>query len=374
MPDRILFVVSSVTGNQLTRAYPFADLLLQEGRTIEIIGPGRENKDTYIKDPRMDILPIPRLPFRDRIKWIGNRIAQCDIVCVSKPCWWGTLSAAIAKHADKKLIFDIDDDDLRTWAFDIRTDVRRVGVRRTLSYLPNGLIIKINFSSRRLADRLLVASTFLKHRYGGEIVYVPVDERIFHGKPKEVPGDKIIMYAGAIRAHKGIETLIDSFRLVRDKVPDAKLYLVGPIERSLLSWGVIKKKIKDIPDVVCPGFQPTQTIPDWLAKADCLVIPSPDNPIHRAQSPVKLMYYMGSGRPIIATPVGEVPLILRQEESALMVPPEDPVSMSDSIVRILTSPDLSKRLGDTARIEFLDRYCSGANRDRIEKLFSFDKS
>ncbi len=367
----VLFVVSSVTGNQLTRAYPFASLLAQGGRKVEIIGPAKTGSGLYIEDSNFEIRPIPRLSLRSRTRWLSGKVSRYDIVCVSKPCWEGTLAAVMAKRMGKMLIFDIDDDDPRNWFFDLRTDAGRIGPKGIAARLPEAVVIQVNFSMRVIADRLTVASHALRRKYGGQVVYVPIPSRIFEGQTRDIPGDKIVMYAGAIRAHKGIETLIEAFTLAKSQVPEAKLYLVGPIHEDSISWEGMSRRIDRVNDIFCPGFQPIQAIPKWLSKADCLVLPNPDNPIHRAQSPVKLMYYMGAHRPIVTTPVGEIPLIL-DEGSALFVPPDDPQSMSEAIVRVLSDPGLSRKLADASNRIFLERHCAEVMHDGIEEIYSLE--
>jgi glycosyltransferase involved in cell wall biosynthesis len=365
----VIFLVSSVTGNQLTRAYPFASLLKKKDRNVKIIGPGRTDRDVYIQDPELEIQRIPKTSISGRVEWIRDQISDYDVLCVCKPCLEGTIAAALAKRLGKKLVYDIDDDDLRTWFFDMNQDAKRLGLLRSMENLPDGLAIGINFRARILADRILVASEFLRRRFGGEVVYVPVSGSIYH-RP-DIPGKKIVMYAGAIRAHKGIELLIDAYSLIRERVPRASLYLVGPVEKTSRSWRIIQARIKGLPGVHLPGKQPIQSIPEWLSKADCLVIPSPNNPIHRAQSPVKLMYYMASGRPIVSTQVGEVPIILENGRSGILTEDESPKSLADSISKVLESPQLSRSLAMQARDDFLARFSSEATADRIDSLFSF---
>jgi hypothetical protein len=48
--------------------------------------------------------------------------------------------------------------------------------------------------------------------------------------------------------------------------------------------------------------------------------------------------------------------------------------MSEAIVRILTQPELSRRLAEKSNRAFLERYCTDVMRDRIEGLYSIDSS
>ncbi len=370
MEPSVLFIVSSVTGNQLTRAYPFASALAKLGRKVEIVGPGDPGKDLYVKDPEIEIRRVPDLSLRGKLQWISQKVAGYDVICVTKPCFEGTIAAFAAKRQKKFLVYDLDDDDPRNWLFDVVDDARKFGLRSTLRYIPSAVAIMVNFSCRVLADRISVASHELKRRYGGTVMYVPVDASIFSDVDPVPPGDGVVMYTGAIRAHKGIETLIEAFKRVKEQLPSAKLYLVGPYDEGSYSWRVLKRLMNDVTDIYLTGLQPIQTMPSWLSKADCLVLPLPDNPVHRAQTPVKLLFYMASRRPIVATSVGEVTKLLRDGESALVVPPEDPVSMSKAIVRLLSSRELSVRLAHRALEEFLRSHDLASNRVKLLQFFS----
>ena len=53
---------------------------------------------------------------------------------------------------------------------------------------------------------------------------------------------------------------------------------------------------------------------------------------------------MAASLPIVATAVGGVPEIVENNESALLVPANDPPAMAAAIVRLLTDRNLAERL------------------------------
>lgn len=69
--------------------------------------------------------------------------------------------------------------------------------------------------------------------------------------------------------------------------------------------------------------------------------------------------YLAAGRALVASRVGVVPEILRDEEHALLVPAGDADALADVLARLLADPGRRARLGEAGRRLFLERY-SGA--------------
>jgi glycosyltransferase involved in cell wall biosynthesis len=73
--------------------------------------------------------------------------------------------------------------------------------------------------------------------------------------------------------------------------------------------------------------------------ADVFALPS-----HSEGSPNVLLEAMAANVPIVATTVGGVPEIVQHNESALLVPSNDPPHLTSAIANLLTDKDLSRRL------------------------------
>ena len=58
---------------------------------------------------------------------------------------------------------------------------------------------------------------------------------------------------------------------------------------------------------------------------------------------------MASSLPIIATPAGDVPAMIRDGHTGVMVPPENAALLASAIVALLRNPAERKRLGAAAR-------------------------
>jgi glycosyltransferase involved in cell wall biosynthesis len=108
-------------------------------------------------------------------------------------------------------------------------------------------------------------------------------------------------------------------------------------------------------------------MPAYLAACDVLVSP------HGRQadggeffgSPTKLFEYMAMGRPIVASAVGQIADVLVDEDSALLVPPDDPPALCGAIVRLVDNACLRVRLGSAARQAAAQRHTWVRNAERV---------
>jgi glycosyltransferase involved in cell wall biosynthesis len=108
-------------------------------------------------------------------------------------------------------------------------------------------------------------------------------------------------------------------------------------------------------------------MPAYLAACDILVSP------HGRQvdggeffgSPTKLFEYMAAGRPIVASAVGQIAETLVDEQSALLVPPDDTNALCHAIVRLVDDACLRARLAQAARRAAEDHHTWRQNAERV---------
>lgn len=72
--------------------------------------------------------------------------------------------------------------------------------------------------------------------------------------------------------------------------------------------------------------------------------------------PMALLEAMAAGRALVATAVGGIPEAVRDGVEALLVPPGDPAALGAALERLATDGELRRRLGESARRRFLERY------------------
>ena len=82
--------------------------------------------------------------------------------------------------------------------------------------------------------------------------------------------------------------------------------------------------------------------------------------MQRRSSPIVLREAFASGRPLIATKVGDVPEIIQGEQNGLMVEPGDSGALAAAILRFLSEPSLAAQ-------------CAAAGLRYAREHFSFDR-
>ncbi len=143
-------------------------------------------------------------------------------------------------------------------------------------------------------------------------------------------------------AHKGQSVLLQAVPRVVAAVPEATFVLVGDgADRPRLEALAVKTHLADH-----VRFAGTRTdLGDVLAALDVLVIPS----LRFESVPKILLEGMATGRPIVASRVGDIPELLEDMRTGRLVPPGDPVALGDAIVACLVDPQLAARLGAAAQ-------------------------
>jgi glycosyltransferase involved in cell wall biosynthesis len=97
--------------------------------------------------------------------------------------------------------------------------------------------------------------------------------------------------------------------------------------------------------VTLAGYRPD--VPDILSAVDLVV----NCPKSREGLSVIALEAMATGLPVVATDVGGIPEIVRDGETGLLVPPDDPSALARAVTMLLSDADLASRLaGAGARL------------------------
>jgi glycosyltransferase involved in cell wall biosynthesis len=357
---KILFLAPSVTSSNISRPMAFASLLSGENE-VELWGPAEEGRPLYRTNESVRIRPLSGLTPVDALRAILGAL-HFDVIVACDSRMYSAVAGTVSKFAlRRRYVFDTGDDELAM----VRFEGKRI----------RALVPWFSFMLSKLADQVVVASTHLAKRYGGRVLPVPFRR----GSPQEVPRTALgesgttIMFVGVIRRHKGIDTLVASFRYIQREVPDSRLVLVGDTSTGLFPGEMVRLAREISSRIVFTGHVPSSDIPSYMSSADVLVLPNPDNPIHRFQVPIKLIEYMSSGKPIVATRVGDVSTILTDRVTGVLINPGLPREMASSIVSILKDPKTGEKIGKRAKRSFLGRYSYQAASKKIGILFLGDE-
>ncbi|HEV3311078.1 MAG TPA: glycosyltransferase, partial [Chloroflexota bacterium] len=89
--------------------------------------------------------------------------------------------------------------------------------------------------------------------------------------------------------------------------------------------------------------QPKPAMPGIMRRADVLFNSGMRYPMVETDLPAKTMEYLATGRPVISC--GQAKAVMSASDGGIWVPPEDPESMTEAILRLYHDPTERDRLG-----------------------------
>jgi len=160
-----------------------------------------------------------------------------------------------------------------------------------------------------------------------------------------------IVYTGRLNEAKdGSETLISAFALVATRRTDVRLVLAGESSQAAIaSYKELAETSGVSGRVDFMGMLDRPDLQNLMARAAVLVLPRPDTAQNRANMPTKLIEYLATGRPVVATNVGTVTKFLMDGRDAFLSEPSDPASLSAAIFRVLDDPAGAASIAEQGR-------------------------
>jgi glycosyltransferase involved in cell wall biosynthesis len=161
-----------------------------------------------------------------------------------------------------------------------------------------------------------------------------------------------VLFVGRLASNKGLLPLLDAFRGLAARHPEASLVLVGEdggerarVEERIRSLGIG-------PRVRLPGFVADERLLSAaFREARLSVLPSE----YEAFGLV-LLESLAQGTPVIASRVGGIPEFVEDGKAGLLVPPLDAAALEAALDRLWSDPALRDRLGTYGRDEVVPRY------------------
>jgi glycosyltransferase involved in cell wall biosynthesis len=195
------------------------------------------------------------------------------------------------------------------------TGVRRVEAVRTISEFTSSLV---------RAHAVEPAGVFPAY----------VDLSAFTATPRApLPEHPQALFVGVLQRYKGVDVLVDAWRRVEERLPEARLRIVGQGPLAPLVAGLD----------VTPSLSQDE-IAAALDGASLLVLPSRSEGLPRI-----VIEAFCRGRPVVGTRAGGIPDIVRDGENGLLVPAEDASALADALVRALSDRELLEGLAGGAR-------------------------
>jgi glycosyltransferase involved in cell wall biosynthesis len=178
----------------------------------------------------------------------------------------------------------------------------------------------------------IIQKALLQSGINSELIYQSID---LPEKIPELKFTKNILYAGRLSKEKGVDYLINAMKIVKQKVPEAKLLIAGDgRERARLEHLVKKLKLED--SVKFLGWLSKEQLKKMYEDVDFIVLPS----IWQEPFGLTGLEAMSYGRPVIAFDVGGIGEYVVNGQNGFLVKVFDTKTLAEKIIELLKDENL----------------------------------
>jgi glycosyltransferase involved in cell wall biosynthesis len=163
-------------------------------------------------------------------------------------------------------------------------------------------------------------------------------------------GGHTVLYVGRIAARKGIEFLIRSIPLVRERIPDVQLLVAGK-GAQLERLQTLARRLDLEANVRFLGFVPDEELSALYSQAQCAVVPSRFEGFG-----ITVIEALAAGIRVVGTDVDGIREILAGGEYGTLAPYGDRSALAEAIVSELQNPRTPPQILPRYRI---DQFRSG---------------
>ncbi|MFW9936255.1 MAG: glycosyltransferase family 4 protein [Candidatus Thorarchaeota archaeon] len=178
-------------------------------------------------------------------------------------------------------------------------------------------------------------------------------------KKLEIEGP-IILYVGRIASFKGVEDIINAYKIAKKDINDLNLVIGGRpdffMEKIYQEW---QHKYKDIKFV---GFIPDDEIPIYYSMGDIFITYSYASEGF-GLTPIESI---ACGTPVIASSMPAYKEVLK--DNAILVPPKNPKKLAEQIVLLIKDEEKRRFIVEKAQ-KFIKRYSWDAVGRKLEEIY-----
>lgn len=214
-------------------------------------------------------------------------------------------------------------------------------------------------------DRFIAVSEFVREKLIAQsfpgtktvVHYVGVDTSIFR-PDHTVMREPIVLFAGRLAENKGCDYLIDAMSLVQQRIPHARLIVIGdgPERASLERMATFRLKNYEF-----LGMQRQDVLRHWMARATVFSVPSV-TVASGASEGFGLVFAeaQAMGTPVASFATGGIPEAVLDGVTGLLAPERDIQDLAANISRLLCDASLWQQF-------------SVAGLRRVRKVFDLQK-
>ena len=173
-------------------------------------------------------------------------------------------------------------------------------------------------------------------------------------KEKYQINSNFILFVGRFSKSKGIETLINAFSIVKNKLKDSNIHLVimGVDFGYQAEMEKLIKKLNLSEEIKVIKNPPRDDVISAYGESEFLVLPS-----QWELSPLVPLESFAFKKPVISTNSHGIPYTVQNNKNGILVEPENSFELSNAIVKLLNDTELREKLGQSG-YNFVNEECN----------------
>ncbi len=153
----------------------------------------------------------------------------------------------------------------------------------------------------------------------------------------QLPAGDFMLYVGAFGRYKGVDVLLEAYRRLSDAPP---LVIIG------YETNEYPVQTQDVPaNVTVLKNWPNHAVMEAWRRSSLALVPS----TWAEPFGIVALEAMAMGKPVIASRIGGLADIIVDDESGLLVTPDDPADLAAAMQRLCAAPALRRRMGVAAQ-------------------------
>ena len=230
--------------------------------------------------------------------------------------------------------------------------------------------------SFRILDGAIVISAFLHDYFTARInktvkllrVPILVDHDLF-APAAVIAGcaERKIIYCGNLEHDGEVAELLRAFSQVVREFPQWSVEVIGPLpqRRTFEALQTMITNLGLAERVTFTGEVARSAIPARLATGDIMALPRAAGTFSQAGFPTKLGEYLASGKPVVVTATGEIPMYLQDGVNAFLPAPGDTSAFARALRYVMSHPQETRDVGLRGREVAVSQFDSQHHGARI---------
>jgi len=156
-----------------------------------------------------------------------------------------------------------------------------------------------------------------------------------------------ILGVGRLVEKKGFIYLIQACSILEQQGLDFRCLIVGDgPQRSFLQSEIYQMNVQS---VTLLGVRANEAVIALLGESHIVVQPSIITKEDEEGLPTTILEAFAAEKPVISTPVGGIPDVVKNGETGLIVPQRDPIALAEALNRLMNSAALRQEMGKKGR-------------------------